>query len=120
MQVIQFDWSTADVHDGRLTVSLDNKPSKGWIQSFETAARLLNNGHFADLRLRRSSVRIEPIVPGEEDAARHFLESLAQEANAHVGADEAQSEPDSEAATEDSSDEDGAMTERFRAFAPGE
>lgn len=118
MPSTQFDWSTAEVRNGRLSVSLDGKPPKDWIQGFEAAARLLNHGRFADVRLRRSTVRIDPVVPGEEELARHFLESLAQEANARVEVDEPKSEPDDEAAQEDSVDEDSAMTERFRAFAP--
>jgi hypothetical protein len=116
------DWATAEVDDGQLTVSLDGMPPDEWAERFETTAKLLNHGTWEKVKLKKDEVRVRPVVEGEEDKLRHFLESVVLEANAAVeanaenseGADGDESESEQETGEETSADRE--MTDRFRRF----
>jgi len=125
MEQTQLDWSTAEVHDGKLTVTLDGKPPKEWLACFETTVRLLNHGVWEKVKLSKGEISVKTISAGDEDRVRHFLESAVLEANAALKPDESDIDPDDD--VEDADDAaskqdgpDGEMTERFRAFASGE
>jgi hypothetical protein len=122
---IRLDWSSAEVQDGRLVIALEGKPEKAWKEAFARTTRLLNRGKWDEVTVKRGSVVLQPITPGEEDRVRHFLESVVFQANSATAttqegddppSDEAESAGDEEA-REDS--EDQQMTERLRSFAEG-
>ena len=126
MPELELDWSTAQVRDGKLTVSLSEKPTREWGGSFEAVEKLLNQGHWEKVKLKKDEVHVKGIEPGTEEKLRHFLESIVLQANADLEPDE-DSEDDSDSdehddddesddATEDRADADEDMTERFRAF----
>jgi hypothetical protein len=121
----RLDWSTAEVADGKLTVSLEGEPPKGWKQSFETVARLLSHGEGSPVTLKKGEVRVDGLRPGDEEKVRHLLESVVQQANAD------HRPPEEEPADENDEDEDeekvpleqigqsspdAEMADRFRSF----
>jgi hypothetical protein len=121
MSETHLDWSTAEVDDGQLSVALDGKPSPEWVERFETTVTLLNHGNWEKVKLKKDEVRVRPVLEGEEDKLRHFLESVVLEANSAAGEDD--SADDAEPASEDDSAESSAdheMTERFRDFGASE
>lgn len=125
MKQTQLDWSTAEVHDGTLTVTLDGKPPKEWIARFKTTVRLLAHGSWEKVELKKGEIRVETVTAGDEDRVRHFLESAVLEANGALASDESDGDPD--AAVDDDDDAasrqdgpDAEMTERFRNFASGD
>jgi hypothetical protein len=126
MTNLQLDWSTAEVSKGKLTVSLDDRPSDQWVARFERTARLLDHGTWPDIKLKKGEITVKGVEPGSEERLRFFLESVVQEANAGEGPEEEQAaasedaREEEEEAAEDSSQEaadpDAEMTERFRSF----
>lgn len=117
MEQTQLDWSTAEVHDGTLTVTLDGKPPKEWRARFKTTVRLLDHGSWK-VELKKGEISVKTITVGDEDRVRHFLESAVLEANGALAPDE--SDTDGEDNDDAASRQDGPdteMTERFRAFA---
>ena len=123
---VKLDWSSAEVHDGTLVISLDGKVRKAWADAFKRTTRLLNRGTWEEVSLRKGKVRIQTIAPGQEDRVRHFLESVVLQANtATETTDEAEAERSEDAnpvEEEDAGDvsEDEEMTRRLRSFAEAE
>ncbi len=119
----QLNWSQAEVTNGNLTVSVAGDPPRGWKDTFERTARLLSNGEWEDVVLKKHRVRVDGLEPGSEEKLRFFLESVVQQANAthELPDDEAHDEADDaeEAGGDSERDEsaDAEMTERFRSFA---
>ncbi len=120
---IKLDWSSADVHDGKLVIGLKGKPQKGWKDVFERTTRLLNHGTWEEVTLKKGTVMVQPITPGEEDRVRHFLESVVLEANSYIETkeeDNAERSEEIDGAKEKEAHEapeDQEMTERLRSFA---
>lgn len=118
---LKLDWSSAEVTDGVLVVSLSERPPKRWRDAFERATALLSHGSWhAVLGQRNGAVRVDRVRPGEEERVHQFLEGALLEANRTLVAEdelfeseEGSDGPDGE--PEPSADEE--MTERFRAFA---
>jgi hypothetical protein len=116
------DWSTAEVRDGKLTVTVDGEQPKGWKRSFETVAHLLSHGAGSSVTLKKSEARVEGLRPGDEDKVRHLLESIVQQANAdHRPPEDEQSEEEDEQDDEvvvdlGESRPDREMADRFRSF----
>lgn len=130
MTNLQLDWSTAEVSGGKLTVSLDAKPSEEWATSFERTATLLNRGTWPEVQLKKREITVDQVEPGSEEKLRFFLDSVVQEANAEQASDEeddSAAEEEREAGetageethVENQPDPDEEMTERFRSFAGG-
>jgi hypothetical protein len=121
MKKIELDWATAEVTEGTLSVGLSAKPSRDWEDVFDRTARLLNQGTWEKVKLKKDGVRIAPVVPGEEERVRHFLESVVLEANAAAADDDSggDARAASDEAGEDAASDEGdrEMTDRFRAFA---
>ncbi len=124
MTNLQLDWNTAEVSEGKLTVSLDEKPGDEWVASFERTATLLDRGTWPEIKLKKRQIVVKQVEPGSEEKLRFFLESVVQEANAEHGSDEEEDsghEPEEDAASEEDSpdddDPDAEMTGRFRSFA---
>ena len=115
-QDVKLDWSSAEVHDGKLAVVLDGKPKKEWKDAFERTVRLLNRGTWDEVTLKKGRVSLQSIQPGDEDRVRHFLESVVLEANSALAATD---EPDDGEAkgSEGEDPEDREMAERLRSFA---
>ena len=119
----QLNWSQAEVTNGKLTVSVAGDPPRGWTDTFERTARLLSNGEWDDVVLKKHRVRVDGLQPGSEEKLRFFLESVVQQANAthELSEDEPHDEADDadEATGGSERDEsaDAEMTERFRSFA---
>jgi hypothetical protein len=116
------DWESAEVEAGKLAVALDSKPEKVWKEAFERTIRLLNRGTWDEVTLKKGRITLETITPGEEERARHFLESVVLEANSAVQpADDEAAEPERDEDGEEQQDEHGdprdrEMTERLRSF----
>jgi hypothetical protein len=127
MSDLQLDWSTAEVSEGKLTVSLDDKPGGQWVASFERTATLLDHGTWPEITLKKRQIIVKQVEPGTEERLRFFLESVIQEANAEQGSDQEEDsadEPEEDEAPEgeDSQaedDPDTEMTDRFQSFAGG-
>lgn len=116
MEQPSLDWSTAEVHDGELTVKIAGDPPEGWKPSFNSTAALLGGRDLGTAELRKGSVHVDGVTPGNEERIRHLLESAVQQANA--AHDEARDDGEREHSGEDVDvSEDSEMTERFRSFA---
>jgi hypothetical protein len=123
---VKLDWSSAEVHDGKLVISLEGKLQKGWADAFKRTTRLLNRGTWDEVTVKKGRVVVQPIAPGQEDRVRHFLESVVLQANSAISTPE-EANAEREEDTNDSEDqeareapEDQAMTERLRSFAEAE
>lgn len=110
------DWSSAQVRDGKLEVSLRGELPPGWQDSFDRTVALLPGGEWGKVRLKKDRIRVHDVAEGCEDRLRHFLESVVLQAN--TSAEPPGAEAHDEAGADDAlSQPDGAMTERFRSFA---
>jgi hypothetical protein len=117
----RLDWSTAEVKDGKLTVTIEGEQPKGWKGSFETVAHLLARGEDT-VKLKKGEARVEGLRPGDEEKVRHLLESIVQQANADHRPPEDE-QPDEDEAEDDevvvdlgASQPDHEMSDRFRSF----
>ena len=123
MSAPQLDWSQAEVKNGKLIVSVAGDSPRGWKDTFERTARLLSNGEWDDVTLKKQSVRVDGLQPGSEEKLRFFLESVVRQANAtheppeDEPQDEADTADEATAGSERDASTDAQMTERFRSFA---
>jgi len=90
----QIDWSSAEVHEGTLTVELTGAASKRWSKRFDAVDALLgrNEHEWGTVTLTRKAIEVAGVREGSEGALRHFLESLVLEVNAELDPD-AREEP---------------------------
>ncbi|HWF75385.1 MAG TPA: hypothetical protein VG186_18705 [Solirubrobacteraceae bacterium] len=112
----ELNWATAKVKDGKLTVAVEGEIASGWKDSFEMTVRLLPGGDWGKVAVKKQTVRVSGVVPGEEERLRHHLESIVEQANAAVRPPE----PEAGGGNDGGSDRDSPdakMTEAFRAFA---
>lgn len=122
---LQLDWSSAEVSQGKLTVSLDDKPTDEWRATFERTVRLLDRGTWPEIELGKRKITVAGVEPGTEERLRFFLESAVQEANGEQPAeDEEDGDGEAEAERENDrgeaeDDPDREMSERFRSFDSG-
>jgi hypothetical protein len=117
MADLQLDWSSAEVSQGKLSVSLDGEPTKEWRASFGRTVQLLDHGMWADIELSKRTITVAAVEPGSEEKLRFFLDSVVQEANGEQPDENDDGERD-EAEPEADDDPDREMTDRFRASAP--
>lgn len=117
MDVPKLQWSAADVHDGTLTVEIAGERPKGFKPAFQRTVALLAAGRWEDVRLKSGTIRVGGVREGDEEALRHFLESVMQEVASAIGPDESESDDAADAPGRERDDADARMTERFRAFA---
>jgi hypothetical protein len=118
MEIPTLDWSGATVTDGVLTVGIAGNRPKGWKSTFERTAKLLNAGRWHSIELKRGTVRVGDVHEGSEDTLHHFLESVMQQANAPLVAEQASQDSDAGDDTDGDGDADSRMTERFRGSQP--
>ena len=119
MSSVKLGWASAEVEDGTVTVALEGELPKDWKQSFERTVKLLGDGEWGQVRLKKGAVRVSDVPRGTEDKLHHHLEAIVAQANA---AHERQEGDEAEPAHEDDGDDarrgpDAEMTEHFRAFA---
>ncbi len=110
----KLNWSSAEVKDAELAVALDGDLPKGWKQSFRTTVRLLGEGEWGEVALKKGTVRVRGVVPGTEEKLRHYLESVVEQANSSHPVEEDESEAAERPA---GNGPDTEMTEEFRSFA---
>ncbi len=111
MSSVELKWASAEVKDAKLTVELEGDPPKGWSESFERTVKLLGDGDWGEVALKKGTVHVNDVTPGTEDKLRHHLEGIVAQANA------AHEERESDEDGDKPEGPDGEMTERFRAFA---
>jgi hypothetical protein len=81
--------------------------------------RLLGDGEWGKVQVKKQTLRVDEVGPGEEDKLRHYLESVVEQANSAHRADEAEAQArEDDGPTGD--DPDSQMTERFRRFGEGD
>lgn len=115
MTSVKLDWSAAEVKGSRLTVALAGDISKAWKGSFENTVRLLGQGEWGEVRLRKGKVRVSDVMPGAEEKLRHHLEAIVMQANVE---EDHESPPDHDTDTDEQRNHgpDAEMTARFRSF----
>jgi hypothetical protein len=120
-EIVELDWSSADVTDATLDVALNGRPPKKWRDAFVRATALLSHGNWnTRLAQRNAAVRLDPVSLGEEERVRQFLEGALLEANrVIVSEDELFESTDGGEIDETEPSEDEELTQRFRAFASG-
>jgi hypothetical protein len=120
MSSIKLGWASAEVRDATLTVALEGELSKDWKHAFERTVRLLGDGEWGEVSLKKGKVRVSDLTPGTEEKLRHHLEAIVAQANAaHERSEETEAEQDEDAEPEREGP-DAEMTTAFRAFAQAE
>ena len=120
------DWSTAKVHDAKLTVEIASELPDGWRDTFASTVKLLGGGSWGEVKLKKGRAEISRVTPGSEDKLRHFLEGVVLQANAAHTDDEGEEPRDEAEDHDEGGDEeqretgpDQEMSERFRSFGDG-
>ena len=110
---IAIDWASASVEDARVSVPLTDKHSRAWGEAFERVLERLDKhgSGWGEIELDKRELHVADVRPGAEQDLRHLLESVVLQANAAVGADDAEPEE------EERSGPDAEMTATFRSFA---
>jgi hypothetical protein len=118
MSSVKLEWASAEVNDAKLTVALEGDLPKDWKQSFQRTVRLLGNGDWGEVQLKKGTVQVSDVQPGSEEKLRHHLESIVAQANAAIEEPDASEDEngDGRRAGEDNGP-DAEMTGRFREFA---
>jgi hypothetical protein len=108
-----FDWASATVDDGELTVPVLGTPPRGWAKALRhVIERLQRAGHgWGSVKVTKKQVTVEEVSAGSEADVHHFLESALMQVTADLSADE-EAESDGER-----SESDQQMTDAFRSFA---
>jgi hypothetical protein len=114
MTTVKLEWASAEVEDGVLTVPLEGEVPKGWKQSFATTVKLLGDGEWGEVKIKKATVQVSDVTPGTEEKLRHHLESIVAQANA---AHEAPEETAADGGDDEPTGPDAEMTGRFRSFA---
>ena len=111
----RLNWSTAQVRNGKLAVELEGEIDKVWKKSFKRTVKLLGDGDWREVELKKGAVRVAGVTPGGEEKLRHYLEGVVEQANAS----QAPPQETGEEAKTDLAEKgpDAEMTRHFRAFA---
>ena len=119
MTDVELNWASAKVKGGKLTVNLEGETPSDWKQSFERTVTLLPGRDWGEIQIKKRTVRVSDVTPGEEEKLRHHLESVVEQANAAVRPEEPEGDDDDgdRAGDGDSDSPDARMTAAFRAFA---
>ena len=107
------DWGTAEVDDGRLTVVVGGRHSKGWTERLEEVLERLgrSGNRWGEIEVGKKKLRVAAVERGAEADLRHFLEAAVLQVNAD--------EPPkaNKNSGGERSDADQEMTDVFRSFA---
>jgi hypothetical protein len=114
------EWSTAEMHDGVLSVELTWPASKEWKRRFGGVLALLGRqqGEWGEIRLTRRGIEVAEVRPGSEADLRYFLESVVLQANSDLASRASKEGTDADA--EDGQPQkqtENQMEATFRAFA---
>lgn len=124
MSSVRLEWASAEVKDSKLTVPLEGKLPDGWSESFERTVKLLGDGEWGEVEVKKGKVQVSDVSPGTEEKLRHHLEAIVAQANAHQEAQQRETEQDRDADEPDKKNEpsgpDAEMTEHFRSFKEGD
>jgi hypothetical protein len=116
----EIDWSTAEVRDATLTVSVSGDAPDDWTDYVSGVLERLDRGtsRWGDIEVEDDEFQVEAVRRGAESDLRHLLESAVLQGNAHfdLGDDEDDERDDAEE-DEDDDDHDRQMEEVFRSFA---
>jgi hypothetical protein len=113
MASVKLQWANAEVENAVLTVPLDGEHRKVWKRSFETTVRVLGDGDWGEVKLKKGAIRVSDVAPGTEEKLRHHLESIVAQANAADS--EAEAKP-GDGGGDEPTGPDAEMTGRFRSF----
>jgi hypothetical protein len=125
-EMLKLDWSSAEVSDAKLKISLSSAAPKKWRDAFERTAALLSHGKWETvLSPRKGSVVVSPVQAGDEDRVRQFLEGVVLEANTTLVTEQELFEDLARSGDEDDEsqeqggerDRDQELTDSFRSFA---
>jgi hypothetical protein len=110
------DWASAEVRGGELTVALVGEANAEWAERVQAVVERLDRpgSAWGATKVTKAKVTVEAVAAGAEEDLRHLLDGAVQQANA----DYAPEAPDG--SDDEPSEEDSAMTEAFRSFAPDE
>ena len=119
------EWTTAEIHDGVLSVELTGPASQERKRRFVGVLALLGRqrGEKGETRLTRRGVEVTGVRPGSEADLRYFLESVVLQANSDLGRDRADEGGDRADEGGDADAENGKkqsenqMAATFKAFA---
>jgi hypothetical protein len=113
----KIDWSSAEIEDTALRITLTGKSSKVFRQRFESVLALLGttHGRWGDTRSTKDGIEVSDVQPGAETELRHFLESVVLEVNSELPEPERDA-GDDDAQIEEAARADRQMTTAFRAF----
>jgi hypothetical protein len=113
----EIDWAEAEVVDGRLVVGLAGEPSAAWVKRAKAVLERLERpgSGWGSVKVTTKKIEVDGLAEGQENALRHFVDSIVQQANADLAEDEDEQDDDEGGAVSES---DARMTEAFRAFAP--
>lgn len=113
---IELQWSSASVSEGRLTVGFRGDPASEWTQRLTAIIDRLDrpDGRWGAIEVKRKrGVSVADVTSGCEADLRHMLDGAALQANADLAPDD----DDADAGRAKLSEQDVAMTDRFRSFA---
>jgi hypothetical protein len=125
MAEVKLNWAEASVKKGKLAVPLAGDAPKGFKDHFETTVKLLGHGRWGKVEVKKKVVHVAGIDDGEPDDLRFYLESLIDQANSAVAAEETKKAKGKDKGTgeedvkgDDEPDgPDAELTERFRSYA---
>lgn len=59
-----------------MSVAVEGELPRSWKQSFETTVRLLGDGEWAEVRIKKQTVEVSDVPAGNEEKLSHHLESV--------------------------------------------
>ncbi len=86
---VAIDWSTAEVRDRSLKVTLTEAQSKHWRERLEAVLKRLEQpGHaWGRVRVSKRHLKVADVPAGHEAELRHLLEAAVQQTNADLTTD---------------------------------
>ncbi len=115
----KIDWSSAEIEDTALRITLTGRSSKAFRQRFESVLALLGttHGRWGETHLTKDGIEVSDVQPGAETELRHFLESVVLEVNSELPEPERGAGDADDAQIEEAARADRQMATAFRAFA---
>jgi hypothetical protein len=117
----EIDWSTAEVREAGLTVSVLGDAPDDWTDYVTDILERLDRGTSAwgDIEVGDDQFEVDAVRRGSESDLRHLLESAVLQANAHFDLSDVEDDDRDrdEEDEEDDEDHDRQMEETFKSFA---
>jgi hypothetical protein len=117
-EVPRIDWTSAEVEDGALTVTVSGQKPKGWVKRVEGVLALLDlapSGRWGEIAVRKRAIEVAGVQEGSEEDLRQLLDGALLQVASDYGLElhEQAGAPGRDANAE----RERRMTERFRSFA---